>query len=77
MSLVKSAHTWLYFDDDQVEPIQEHMVQTTFGSSSEMGNVEHGYILLYQQRNAAGNGVSGGSIHGRNGGGMGNAMQVD
>lgn len=53
VSLVKSANTWLYFDDDQVEPIQEHMVQSTFGASSDMGNVEHGYILLYQQRGAA------------------------
>ena len=49
MALVKSHNTWLFFEDDNVEPITEAMVQSTFGSTQEYGHVGHGYILMYEQ----------------------------
>ncbi|GBG72228.1 hypothetical protein CBR_g11160 [Chara braunii] len=49
VSLVKSHNHWLYFDDDNVEPIDESTVQTFFGSTQEMSNnTDHGYILFYE-----------------------------
>ena len=45
MSLVKSFGNWLFYDDENVEPVAESMVQNTFGSTSEMNsNMDHGYI---------------------------------
>ncbi|XP_074573179.1 ubiquitin carboxyl-terminal hydrolase 3-like [Curcuma longa] len=49
VSLVKSHNHWLYFDDENVEIIDESTVQTYFGSAQEYtGNTDHGYILFYE-----------------------------
>ncbi|XP_059648061.1 ubiquitin carboxyl-terminal hydrolase 4-like [Cornus florida] len=49
VSLVKSHNHWLFFDDDNVEMIDESAVQTVFGSAQEYSrNTEHGYILFYE-----------------------------
>lgn len=48
VALVKSHDNWLFFDDENVEPVSETAVQATFGSTQEYGNhMEHGYILMY------------------------------
>lgn len=50
VSFIKSHNNWLYFDDETVELIDETMVQSAFGSTQEYGsNMDHGYILLYEQ----------------------------
>mmetsp|Transcript_34778 Transcript_34778/g.98602 ORF Transcript_34778/g.98602 Transcript_34778/m.98602 type:complete len:361 (+) Transcript_34778:308-1390(+) len=50
VSLVKSHNSWLFFDDENVEPVTEAMVQTTFGSTAEFNNnTDHGYILMYSK----------------------------
>ncbi|KAL9253403.1 Ubiquitin carboxyl-terminal hydrolase 3-like protein [Drosera capensis] len=47
--LVKSHSHWLFFDDENVEMIDESAVQTFFGSPQEYcSNSEHGYILFYE-----------------------------
>ncbi|KAH7652776.1 Ubiquitinyl hydrolase 1 protein [Dioscorea alata] len=49
ISLVKSHNHWLFFDDENVEMIDESTVQTFFGSSQEYSsNTDHGYILFYE-----------------------------
>ncbi|KVH93431.1 Peptidase C19, ubiquitin carboxyl-terminal hydrolase 2 [Cynara cardunculus var. scolymus] len=49
VSLVKSHNHWLFFDDENVEMIDESAVQTSFGSAQEYAsNTDHGYILLYE-----------------------------
>ncbi|KAL5175626.1 Ubiquitin carboxyl-terminal hydrolase 3 [Glycine soja] len=49
VSLVKSHNHWLFFDDENVEMIDESAVQTFFGSSQEYSsNTDHGYILFYE-----------------------------
>lgn len=49
VSLVKSHNHWLFFDDENVEMIDESAVQTFFGSAQEYSsNTDHGYILFYQ-----------------------------
>ncbi|EHA8587393.1 putative Ubiquitin carboxyl-terminal hydrolase 4 [Cocos nucifera] len=49
VSLVKSHNHWLFFDDENVEMIDESIVQTFFGSAQEYsGNTDHGYILFYE-----------------------------
>jgi ubiquitin carboxyl-terminal hydrolase 12/46 len=49
VSLVKSHNHWLYFDDENVEMMEEQTLQTFFGSSHEYpGNTDHGYILFYE-----------------------------
>lgn len=49
VSLVKSHNHWLYFDDENVEMIDESAVQTFFGSAQEYSNnTDHGYILFYE-----------------------------
>ncbi|GAB2283391.1 Ubiquitin carboxyl-terminal hydrolase 3 [Dionaea muscipula] len=49
ISLVKSHHHWLLFDDENVEMIDESTVQTFFGSSQEYSShTDHGYILFYE-----------------------------
>ncbi|CAF2114273.1 unnamed protein product [Brassica napus] len=49
VSLVKSHNHWLFFDDENVEMIEESSVQTFFGSSQEYSsNTDHGYILFYE-----------------------------
>ncbi|GAA0161550.1 cysteine protease [Lithospermum erythrorhizon] len=50
VSLVKSHNHWLFFDDENVEMIDESAVQTFFGSSQEYSsNTDHGYILFYER----------------------------
>ncbi|CAL5371755.1 unnamed protein product [Camellia sinensis] len=50
VSLVKSHNHWLFFDDDNVEMIDESAVQTFFGSAQEYSsNTDHGYILFYER----------------------------
>ncbi|XP_078440047.1 ubiquitin carboxyl-terminal hydrolase 3 [Wolffia australiana] len=50
VSLVKSHNHWLFFDDENVEMIDESAVQTFFGSSQEFSsNTDHGYILFYER----------------------------
>ena len=53
VALVKSHDNWLFFDDEQVEPIPESVVRTTFGSTQEYSNhMDHGYILMYEMQDA-------------------------
>ncbi|XP_027073310.1 ubiquitin carboxyl-terminal hydrolase 4 [Coffea eugenioides] len=55
VSLVKSHNHWLFFDDENVEMIDESAVQTFFGSAQEYSsNTDHGYILFYERITAAG-----------------------
>ncbi|KAF8071087.1 UBP4 [Scenedesmus sp. PABB004] len=50
VSLIKSKGTWLFFDDDAVEIINESTVAATFGSTQEYSNhMDHGYILFYER----------------------------
>ncbi|CAL5365356.1 unnamed protein product [Camellia sinensis] len=50
VSLVKSHNHWLFFDDENVEMIDESVVQTFFGSAQEYSsNTDHGYILFYER----------------------------
>ncbi|XP_051143906.1 ubiquitin carboxyl-terminal hydrolase 4-like [Andrographis paniculata] len=50
VSLVKSHNHWLFFDDENVEMIDESAVQTFFGSAQEYSsNNDHGYILFYER----------------------------
>ncbi|KAI4382054.1 hypothetical protein MLD38_008062 [Melastoma candidum] len=50
ISLVKSHNHWLFFDDENVEMIDESAVQTFFGSAQEYSsNTDHGYILFYER----------------------------
>ncbi|KAG8383533.1 hypothetical protein BUALT_Bualt04G0023400 [Buddleja alternifolia] len=50
VSLVKSHNHWLFFDDENVEMIDESAVQTFFGSAQEYSsNTDHGYILFYER----------------------------
>ncbi|MQL72574.1 hypothetical protein Taro_004939 [Colocasia esculenta] len=54
VSLVKSHNHWLFFDDENVEMIDETAVQTFFGSAQEYSsNTDHGYILFYERVNGA------------------------
>ncbi|XP_073013536.1 ubiquitin carboxyl-terminal hydrolase 4-like [Typha latifolia] len=49
ISLVKSHHHWLYFDDENVEMMDESTLPTFYGSAQEYsGNTDHGYILFYE-----------------------------
>ena len=57
VSLVKSHNHWLFFDDENVEMIDESAVQTFFGSAQEYSsNTDHGYILFYESLAANGKG---------------------
>lgn len=52
ISLIKSSDQWLCFDDDQVVPITEGQVRTTFGGEREgssSASTEHSYILFYEK----------------------------
>uniref|UniRef100_A0A164VS48 USP domain-containing protein n=1 Tax=Daucus carota subsp. sativus TaxID=79200 RepID=A0A164VS48_DAUCS len=50
VSLVKSHNHWLFFDDENVEMVDESAVQTSFGSAQEYSsNTDHGYILFYER----------------------------
>ncbi|XP_010926298.1 ubiquitin carboxyl-terminal hydrolase 4 [Elaeis guineensis] len=50
VSLVKSHNHWLFFDDENVEMIDESIIQTFFGSTQEYSsNTDHGYILFYER----------------------------
>ncbi|KAL6560720.1 Ubiquitin carboxyl-terminal hydrolase 3 [Orobanche gracilis] len=49
VSLVKSHSHWLFFDDENVEMVDESAIQTFFGSAQEYsGSNDHGYILFYE-----------------------------
>ncbi|GFP87062.1 ubiquitin carboxyl-terminal hydrolase 3 [Phtheirospermum japonicum] len=49
VSLVKSHNHWLFFDDENVEMVDESAIQTFFGSAHEYsGSNDHGYILFYE-----------------------------
>lgn len=51
VALVKSHDNWLFFDDENVEPVAESAIQSTFGSTQEYSNhMEHGYILMYDMQ---------------------------
>ncbi|KAK1313687.1 Ubiquitin carboxyl-terminal hydrolase 3 [Acorus calamus] len=51
VSLVKSHNHWLFFDDENVEMIDESAVQTFFGSAQEYSsNTDHGYSLTIGER---------------------------
>ncbi|KAM7513612.1 hypothetical protein LguiA_003195 [Lonicera macranthoides] len=55
VSLVKSHNHWLFFDDENVEMIDESAVQTFFGSAQEYSsNTDHGYILFYERVSTGG-----------------------
>ena len=65
MSLVKSFGNWLFYDDENVEAVDESMVQNTFGSTSDMcNNMDHGYILMYEKvkPESIANGDAGGAL---------------
>ncbi|KAK6121214.1 hypothetical protein DH2020_045040 [Rehmannia glutinosa] len=50
VSLVKSHNHWLYFDDENVEMVDESAIQTFFGSAQEYSSSnDHGYILFYER----------------------------
>lgn len=59
VALVKSAGQWLCFDDDQVIPITENQVRSTFGHTQDpllhatngrtQGSMDHSYILFYKR----------------------------
>lgn len=55
VSLVKSHNHWLFFDDENVEMVDESAVQTSFGSAQEYSsNTDHGYILFYERATSNG-----------------------
>lgn len=50
VSLVKSHNHWLFFDDENVEMVDESAIQTFFGAAHEYSsNTDHGYILFYER----------------------------
>ncbi|KAH6799462.1 ubiquitin-specific protease 3 [Perilla frutescens var. frutescens] len=50
VSLVKSHNHWLFFDDENVEMIDESAIQTFFRAAHEYSsNTDHGYILFYER----------------------------
>ena len=54
VSFIKSSERWLLLDDELVETVQESHVQQAFGTTQEYAsNAEHGYILLYERRDAS------------------------
>jgi len=49
VSMVKSHNTWLIFDDDNIDVIQEGDIGTCFGAATEMvTQTDCGYLLFYQ-----------------------------
>nr|CAD1826348.1 unnamed protein product [Ananas comosus var. bracteatus] len=49
VSAVKSHSHWLFFDDENVDMMDESTLQSFFGSAQEFsGNADHGYILFYE-----------------------------
>jgi len=47
--LLRAITTGFFFDDENVEMIDESVVQTFFGSTQEYSNnTDHGYILFYE-----------------------------
>jgi len=49
VSMIKSANTWLLFDDDNIDVIQESELTSCFGSSQDVvANTDCGYLLFYQ-----------------------------
>ncbi|KAG1366514.1 putative Ubiquitin carboxyl-terminal hydrolase 4, partial [Cocos nucifera] len=59
VSLVKSHNHWLFFDDENVEMIDESIVQTFFGSAQEYsGNTDHGSHGSKTRQSADGGAIS-------------------
>ncbi|GFP98700.1 ubiquitin carboxyl-terminal hydrolase 3 [Phtheirospermum japonicum] len=53
VSLVKSHNHWLFFDDENVDMVDESAIQTFFGSAHEYASSnDHGYILFYESLTA-------------------------
>jgi len=53
VSMIKSATTWLIFDDDSIDIIQESDLMSCFGQSSDvLLSTDCGYLLFYQQENS-------------------------
>lgn len=54
ITLVKSAHFWLLFDDDIVDKIEASTIEDFFGLSEGgvQKNSESAYILFYQARDS-------------------------
>ncbi|XP_061777164.1 ubiquitin carboxyl-terminal hydrolase 12 isoform X4 [Nerophis ophidion] len=51
ITIIKSHHFWLLFDDDIVEKIEAQAIEEFYGLTSEISkNSESGYILFYQSR---------------------------
>lgn len=51
---VKSHGHWLYFDDENVEMIDESMMHNFFGSAQEFSSSnDNGYILFYESTNSS------------------------
>ena len=49
VSVVKSHNNWLFFDDENVEMVDESAMQSFYGSSQDYSsNTDHGYILFYE-----------------------------
>lgn len=49
VSMIKSANTWLLFDDDTIDVVQESDITSCFGSSNDIvTNTDCGYLLFYQ-----------------------------
>lgn len=49
VSMIKSANTWLLFDDDNIDVIQESDLMQCFGSANDIvTNTDCGYLLFYQ-----------------------------
>lgn len=49
VSMIKSANTWLLFDDDDIRVIQEGDLTSCFGSANDIvSNTDCGYLLFYQ-----------------------------
>jgi len=49
VSMIKSANTWLLFDDDNIELMQESDLMSCFGSANDIvSNTDCGYLLFYQ-----------------------------
>ncbi|KAL8167444.1 hypothetical protein V2J09_008943 [Rumex salicifolius] len=49
VSAVKSHNHWLFFDDENVEMVDDSAMQNFYGSSQEYSsNTDHGYILFYE-----------------------------
>ncbi len=53
VAMIKSYGFWLYFDDEDIDVIEEETVRLRFGSTNEMLNhtyrTDSSYLLFYEQ----------------------------